>query len=88
MTKCIVLGGEDVKDKGKPIVFVKAINDTINNCKVRDANDKPWEWKFIELVCRQETQGAYDVMFAYDENRAYGLTYLGYWNDGFVKEES
>lgn len=80
MTKVTILGQEpkEVK-KLKPIEFTdflsqdkKFIEDSL------DANI----WVNIELVARYS---AFDIMFAYDDDRNKGCLYIGHFNDGVVE---
>jgi len=82
-TKCIVLGQPEQEKKGKPIEFVKALN---NLSELVATKTKPKEWVFIELLSKNYPHG-YDLMFAYYGERNSGdrCLYLGHWNDGFVE---
>jgi len=83
MTKCIVLGEEPEVRMLKPIEFKYSF---LSNLERKEAKRSPSQFENIELICRQySTNGIFDLMFAFDEDRKYGIIYLGHWNDGVVE---
>ena len=82
MTKVTIIGEATPIQKKNPIKFVKSI-DVHNNLPSRTS---PNEWENIELICNNYKRG-FDLMFAYNRNREYGVAYLGHFNDGIVEEE-
>lgn len=79
MTKVIILGDEP--KTGKKIELLFFINPNGDKCESLAC---PENFKFIELICKNYKGGNYDLMFAYSEDRALGLLYLGHFNDGIV----
>lgn len=82
MTNVTIIGGATPIEKKKPIKFVKSIY--VHNNPL--ATSSPNEWENIELICNNYKMG-FDLMFAYNRNREYGVAYLGHFNDGIVEEE-
>ena len=78
MTKVIILGQEPEKKELKPIEFKLKLD---SNHGFTSCFGSPKKWENIELICKNySTQ--YDLMFAFDSNRQYGMLYLGHFNDG------
>jgi hypothetical protein len=87
MTKTIVIGESANTEKVKPIEFCYAMDE----CHCTDTtNDKPNEFRFVELIVKNYLDAGKDIMFAYDDayNRKDGVLYVGYWNNGVVKDKS
>ena len=81
MTNVHIIGEATPIEKKKPIKFVKSIYVHSNPLTTSSPN----EWKNIELICNDYLDG-YDLMFAYNRNREYGVAYFGHFNDGIVEE--
>jgi hypothetical protein len=80
MTKCTVIF--DQPKQGKPIEFVKVVDDKI---EVAPPYTEPKEWNNIELIARKCYKNL-DVMFAYDDRgRESGMVVFGHWNDGYAE---
>ena len=80
MTKVIILGENKPEVKLKRIQLMQSLTTEYT---FFEASDRPENWNFIELVCRDYTKGV-DLMFAYDDDRNTGCLYIGKFNDGIV----
>lgn len=84
-TKCIDL--EDLKSPTripKPIELkiILSFDGNVHHLVKHDATASAWD--SVELVRRSNTEGLFDIIFAYDKHRQLGQLYLGHWNDGVV----
>lgn len=80
MTKVIVIGDQPNQEKKKKIEFVHCLE---GDFKVAPAETKPSDWKNIELICKDYSNGV-DLMYVYDNDRNDGCLYSGRFNDGVV----
>lgn len=83
MTKTIVIGA-CYQDENKPIEF----DYYIDGCLVSPSFvSLPSQFKYIELICKNYSNGGRDLMFAYNDpsNRNNGTLFIGHWNSGTVK---
>ena len=82
----VTVFGEDAsskKDK-KPIEFVIMVSE--GKKKLLDTKDSVKLYRNIMLLIKTQQPNAYDVMYAFDEDRINdGRVYLGYWNDGVIE---
>lgn len=83
MTKVIILG-EEPKQEGKPIEFVKALKHTIDRPAFSNPAKQPKEWDNVELVSKGGSETYFDLIYAYNHIRCAGVLYLGHFNDGIV----
>jgi hypothetical protein len=88
-TKVIVIGGDEVQNEKKQIVFERMLNDATGNSddalkRVEDVF--PDQYNYIELICRNYQKDC-DLMFAYNEknDRSAGVLFIVRFNDGVVK---
>ena len=87
MTKTIVLGEQKDKAINKPIEFFTRLNILeSDDVKVESADTKPYEWNYIELICKNYTINL-DLIFVYEnaDDRSSGILMIGRWNDGVAK---
>lgn len=84
MIKVTIIGEAQPIEKKKPIEFVKWVNTTIDRCEIDDSTALSKSFENIELISKGR-DGEYDIMWAYDSNRAFGCLYLGHFNDGIVE---
>lgn len=81
-TKIIIIGQEQTEPKKlKPIEFHKELTIV---AKVINTTSLPSDYQNLELICLNYSD-SFDLMFAYDEKREYGILYLGKFNDGVVE---
>lgn len=84
-TNIIVLGNHPPQ-KVKPIQFLR----TLRGDSFVSTSSKPTDFDNVELICRDYYKGHHndkeygDLMFAYYNDRAKGILYLGLWNDGII----
>jgi hypothetical protein len=81
MTKVSILGQEEGQKQGKPIEFIRYLEDD-SGFHITSATPK--EWRNVVLI--QKKYGQFDLIYAYDKNPGSGTLYLGHWNDGYVEE--
>ena len=83
MTKTIVLGASYQNDN-KPIEFDYYFDGSLGSSAFVSP---PSKFKYIELICKNYSNGGRDLMFAYDDpsNRNNGTLFVGFWNSGTVK---
>jgi hypothetical protein len=82
MTKTIILGDASNKSIHKDIQFFSSL---LTDFAVEATQDKPRQYKYIELICFDYAEKL-DLMFAYDDpnNRSDGVLFVGKWNNGTV----
>lgn len=83
MTKCIILGENQEKPKGKPIRFTHYLAAD-NHKIIIGGKYMPEKYEIIELITRDYSAGL-DIMFAHTLDRCNGILFLGKCNDGFVE---
>lgn len=83
MSKVIIIGGGDEAPKTKRIQFKQCL---VESNSLEYANFQPCDFQYIELICKNYTLSAGDLMFAYDdpEAREDGFLFLGDFGDGIV----
>lgn len=83
MTKVIVIGQENPKDKKMPIEFRSILAADLT---IQDAECSPSDYKFIELICKDYNDHGDDLMFVYNDSkyRGNGVLYIGRFNNGIV----
>ncbi len=83
MTKTIIIGEFEHKEQ-KPIVFDYFLDGSLDSSAYVSL---PCQFKYIELICKNYSNGGRDLMFAYDDpsNRNNGTLFIGFWNSGTVK---
>lgn len=86
MTKVRILDEQlRKKKKLKPIEFkFYIINGDGEKWEPIDYENLPYNWKFIDLICKNWRNEGFDLMRAYD-NDENGLIALGHFNDGVVE---
>ena len=82
MTKIINLFGNKEEKKGKPIEFIKFVDESSGETATSN-HVKPKDWDNVSLLCK--SGDGFDMMFAWDsDDPDTGCVYLGHWNDGIV----
>ena len=82
MTETIILGDTSNKPIHKHIQFFSCL---FTDFVVEATQDKPHQYKYIELICF-DYDGKLDLMFAYNDpnKRSDGVLFIGKWNNGTV----
>ena len=92
-TKVTILGKSKSKKGKKKIEFTHWLSDDriFEEMEGVKEDEKPREWKNIELICSRYYNGegdldgeSWDLMFAYNNDRNMGKLYIGHFNDGTV----
>ena len=83
MSKVIIIGGADEAPKIKKIQFKECL---VESNSLEPAAFQPCHFQYIELICKNYTLSAGDLMFAYDdpEVREDGFLFLGDFGDGII----
>ena len=83
----VVLNGTEPKQTARnPIQFSKFVNEQRGNLEDNPGLRQPKSFKYLSLLVPVSTNGAYDIIMAWDHNDRpeARCMYLGHWNDGVV----
>jgi len=84
-TKVTILGEHKPEKELKKIQFIACVTGDKDSKKIGYNGDyNPTSWENIELVSKSNNDAYYDIMFAYNNDRATGSIFMGHFNDGIV----